>query len=205
MNAAAPPPRSLAALVQWTSEAPSSYKDPSSCKARPRASTPILVQDLAPVQKHQPQGRNPSCKIPSLCKDPPHPRGKPGSPARLQLPKPPSSCEPPPRPRAKPHTQGPPLSSPTSLLFLPCPHHFFLETPTVRPRRPVVLVCWPRTRSLGGGGGVTRQEGHVTSVTSLPLCVPCPQIPPLHPQKCPSPPQVGGHTTRQRCQGPHPP
>ena len=24
--------------------------------------------------------------------------------------------------------------------------YFFLETPTVRPRRPVVLVCWPRTR-----------------------------------------------------------
>lgn len=23
--------------------------------------------------------------------------------------------------------------------------HFFLETPTVLPRRPVVLVCWPRT------------------------------------------------------------
>ena len=24
--------------------------------------------------------------------------------------------------------------------------YFFLATPTVRPRRPVVLVCWPRTR-----------------------------------------------------------
>lgn len=24
--------------------------------------------------------------------------------------------------------------------------YFFLDTPTVRPRRPVVLVCWPRTR-----------------------------------------------------------
>lgn len=28
--------------------------------------------------------------------------------------------------------------------------YFFLDTPTVRPRRPVVFVCWPRTRSLGG-------------------------------------------------------
>lgn len=29
--------------------------------------------------------------------------------------------------------------------------YFFLDTPTVRPRRPVVLVCWPRTRRLGRG------------------------------------------------------
>lgn len=28
--------------------------------------------------------------------------------------------------------------------------YFFLDTPTVRPRRPVVLVCWPRTRRLQG-------------------------------------------------------
>lgn len=26
--------------------------------------------------------------------------------------------------------------------------YFFLDTPTVLPRRPVVLVCWPRTRRL---------------------------------------------------------
>lgn len=29
----------------------------------------------------------------------------------------------------------------------PYPAYFFLETPTVFPRRPVVLVCCPRTRS----------------------------------------------------------
>jgi len=27
-------------------------------------------------------------------------------------------------------------------------YDFFFETPTVRPRRPVVLVCWPLTRRL---------------------------------------------------------
>lgn len=26
--------------------------------------------------------------------------------------------------------------------------YFFFDTPTVRPRRPVVFVCWPRTRRL---------------------------------------------------------
>lgn len=25
-------------------------------------------------------------------------------------------------------------------------NYFFFDTPTVRPRRPVVFVCWPRTR-----------------------------------------------------------
>ena len=34
--------------------------------------------------------------------------------------------------------------------------YFFLDTPTVRPRRPVVLVCWPRTRRLQ----VRKEKGH---------------------------------------------
>lgn len=36
--------------------------------------------------------------------------------------------------------------------------YFFLDTPTVRPRRPVVLVCWPRTRRLKERGTVSQYK-----------------------------------------------
>lgn len=173
---------------------------PSSCehphpRARPRpgAKAPApgpkpLVQDPILVQRPSPSPWEAllSCEAPTS-----------QAPLLVRAPTP-SSCE-------ATHTGA--TSVITNITFIPpLPPSLLLgDTDGAAPPSGGLGVLASHAQPWGGGGGVTRQEGHVTSVTSLPLCVPCPQIPPLHPQKCPSPPQVGGHTTRQRCQGPHPP
>ena len=64
----------------------------------------------------------------------------------------------------------------------PTLYDFFFETPTVRPRRPVVFVCWPRTRRLPtktdqriyqhglyGGAGTSLKVVQTLEISVVPL------------------------------------